>query len=69
MPIGCTIENLKRLSTHSHMVRVPEDVVVSSQILDEKYKWLVVLVDVVALTQSQIPNEKYKWCTMRSTNG
>ena len=51
------------------MVRVPEDVVVSSQILDEKYKWLVVLVDVVALTQSQIPNEKYKWCTMRSTNG
>ena len=53
---GCTIENLKRLPTHSHRVTVPEDVVVWKQ----KYKWLVVLVDVVASTQSQIPNEKYK---------
>ena len=39
---------------------MPEDIVVSSQILNEKYKWLVVLVNVVASTQSQIPNEKYK---------
>ena len=39
---------------------MPEDIVVSSQILNEKYKWLVVLVNVVASTQSQILNEKYK---------
>ena len=61
---SCTIENLKRFPTHSHRVRVPEDVDVSKQILNEKYKWLFLLMYLWMLWHQ---NSHRFW--MISTNG